>query len=77
MPQSHARIILHYVFSTKHRRPFIDQPMQAQLWPYLATAIRNQGCNCLIVGGRPEHVHVLVRMSSTLLVGQGQGARLS
>jgi REP element-mobilizing transposase RayT len=60
----------HIVFSTKHRQRILDKGIQAELFPYLAAAVRNQGCKCLIVGGRPEHVHILAGMSPTLLTAE-------
>ena len=57
----------HIVFSTKYRQKLLDKPVQKELFPYLAAAIRNQDCRCLIVGGEIEHIHLLVGKSSMLL----------
>ena len=67
MGHTYYAVYEHITFSTKHRQRIIDNRIQAELFPYLAAAVRNQGCQCLIVGGQPEHVHILAGMSSTLL----------
>ena len=38
MAQSLSNILLHIVFSTKHRQPFIDANIERELFKYLATA---------------------------------------
>ncbi len=57
----------HIVFSTKNRLRYLHDEVQLEVFPYLATAIRNQGCMCLIVGGAEDHIHLLVRRSGHLL----------
>jgi len=41
--------------------------IREELFPYLAKAIKNQGCQAIIVGGFYEHIHLLVHKKSTLL----------
>ena len=66
MPQSHANILLHVIFSTKERLPFLTPDVAPQLHAYLATATRNLDCECYRVGGIVDHVHLAVRLSRTL-----------
>ena len=35
MPHSYVSNLVHYIFSTKERFPFIDQELEERLWPYL------------------------------------------
>jgi len=51
MPQSLSLVILHVIFSTKERRPFLDPDTRPKLQPYLATVARNAGCEAHRVGG--------------------------
>ena len=44
MPQSLANVLIHIIFSTKNRYPFIDPGIENELYPYLATACRT--CHC-------------------------------
>ena len=66
MPQSLARILVHTVFSTKDRRPFLrDKPLREELHRYLGGIVANLGCRPVIVGGVEDHVHLLCALSRT------------
>ncbi|HZY63260.1 MAG TPA: IS200/IS605 family transposase [Edaphobacter sp.] len=65
MPQSLAFILVHLIFSTKDRRPFINDEVRPALHAYLATVARDAGCECFRVGGVADHVHLAVRLSRT------------
>jgi hypothetical protein len=51
MPQSLSRILVHLVFSTKNREPFLSAELQADLHPYLAVTLDHIDCPSLRVGG--------------------------
>jgi REP element-mobilizing transposase RayT len=60
MAQSLAKILLHLVFSTKDRKPFLrDQPLRDELHRYLGGILTNLECQPLIIGGVEDHVHLL------------------
>jgi hypothetical protein len=40
MPQSLSSILIHLIFSTKNREPFITPAIEEELHPYLATIFR-------------------------------------
>jgi putative transposase len=66
MPQSLARILIHIVFSTKDRRPFLrDSGLRLELHRYLGGTLNNLECQSVIVGGVEDHVHMLCAMSRT------------
>jgi hypothetical protein len=57
MPQSPARSLVHTVFSTKKRRPFLsDLILRQELHHYLEGILRNLDCMPIIVGGIEDHV---------------------
>jgi REP element-mobilizing transposase RayT len=69
MPQSLAKILLHTVFSTKDRRPFLrDQTTRPELHSYLGGILTNLGCQSIIIGGVEDHVHLLFMLSRTCTV---------
>ncbi|MEZ6054516.1 MAG: IS200/IS605 family transposase [Planctomycetaceae bacterium] len=69
MPQSLAQIYLHIVFSTKDRRPFLqNESLRDELHKYLGGICRKLGAPSLIIGGVEDHVHLLCRFSRTLTV---------
>jgi REP element-mobilizing transposase RayT len=66
MSQSLAQIYVHFVFSTKERRPFLaDEELRRRLHAYLAGTCKGLDSPCLIVGGVEDHVHLLCRLSRT------------
>jgi len=69
MPQSLARIVLHVIFSTKNRVPFLKQSViRGELHAYLAGTLQNLGCEPILINGAEDHVHVLCNLSRTVTV---------
>ena len=62
MPQSLAKILVHTVFSTKERRPFLRDK---ELHRYLGGILTNLDCQPIIAGGVEDHVHLLCALSCT------------
>ncbi len=62
MPQSLARIVIHVVFATKHRARVLTAAVRPALHAYLATVVRNTGCECYRAGGVEDHVHLAIRL---------------
>lgn len=66
MPQSLAKLLVHIVFSTKERRPFLnDRPLRDELHAYLGGILTNLDCPPLIIGGVADHVHLLTTLART------------
>ncbi|MCE9611847.1 MAG: IS200/IS605 family transposase [Chthoniobacter sp.] len=71
MAQSLAKILLHLVFSTKDRRPFLKDPsLREELHRYLGGILTNLECQPLIIGGVEDHVHLLFAHSRTATVAE-------
>jgi putative transposase len=68
MPQSHASLHCHIVFSTKHRHPWITPDAQPRLFEYIGGILRNNSSRLIAAGGTPDHVHLLASLSRTLAV---------
>ncbi len=69
MPQSLAKILLHVVFSTKDRRPFLrDLATRQEMHRYLGGILVENDCPPAIVGGVEDHVHLLCALSRTRAV---------
>ncbi|MBN2493318.1 MAG: IS200/IS605 family transposase [Deltaproteobacteria bacterium] len=68
MPQSLARILVHIIFSTKDRLPFIQPAIEGGLFAYMATVHRECGCPALLINGTEDHVHILCSLSRTMAV---------
>jgi putative transposase len=70
MPQSLSLVIVHVIFSTKDRTPFIGDSIRSELHAYLAGIPRNTGCECYRVGGVADHVHFAIRLSRTISIAE-------
>ncbi len=70
MPQSLARVLIHLVFSTKNREPFIRPEHRERLFAYLGGTLNALQCPTVIVGGMPDHVHLLFGLSRTASMSQ-------
>jgi REP-associated tyrosine transposase len=68
MPQSLSAILVHLVFSTKHREPFISSVVESELHPYMATIFREHDSPSLIIDGTAGHIHALVALGRTVTV---------
>jgi hypothetical protein len=49
MPQSHAAILGHIIFSTKNREPFIDPEIEQELYPSLATGCHSAQSSAILI----------------------------
>jgi REP element-mobilizing transposase RayT len=69
MPQSLARIVLHVVFSTKNRTPFLQDPtMRIRLHSYMAGGLQGHGCEPILINSVADHLHLLCNLSRTMTV---------
>src|ERR1700760_3514243 len=66
MPQSLSVVIVHLVFSTKDREPWITSEMRPKLHAYMAEVARNLGCEAYRVGGMADHVHLGLTLPRSL-----------
>jgi putative transposase len=71
MAQSLSNVIIHVVFSTKHRTPWLHKPLRPRLHAYMATLVRGlERCDCFIVNGVEDHVHLAIRLSRTISIAK-------
>ena len=62
MGHSLASVHVHFIFSTKNRIAYLRDDLQADMFAYLGGIVRELGGKAVVVGGMPDHVHLLVRM---------------
>jgi putative transposase len=68
MSQSLSNIILHVIFSTKSRHPWIKNELRPTTHAYIAGVVRECGCEAYRVGGVDDHIHIALRLSRTISV---------
>ena len=61
MPGTFSNIVLHIIFSTKHRLPQITPDLRPRLYDYLGGCIRGEKGVLYAIGGMPDHMHLLFR----------------
>jgi len=70
MPQSFSKVILHIIFSTKNREPWLESKMRPRVHAYLATICRDLGAELVRVGGVADHVHIVTTLPRTVSQAQ-------
>ena len=70
MSHTFANVVLHVIFSTKDRRPLIDDVLRPQLFEYMGGIARNEFGKALLIGGTSNHVHGLLSISTDISIGQ-------
>ena len=70
MAQSLSKVLLHIIFSTKNREPWLDSNVRPRMHAYLATICRDAGADFVRVGGVSDHVHIMTTLARTLSQAQ-------
>jgi putative transposase len=69
MPQSLANVLIHTIFSTKDRAPFLkDAGFRRETHAYMAGVTDKLGCKAIRIGGVEDHVHLLTTLSRTVTI---------
>jgi putative transposase len=63
---TYTNILIHALFSTKDRHPWLSSEVKAELFPYLGGAINHLGGQSLLVNGPADHVHLLFVQPASL-----------
>ena len=70
MPQSLSSVLVHLIFSTKNRWPFIKSKIEKELHPYMASIFRALKSPSLTIGGYDDHVHILFSLARTINIAE-------
>jgi REP-associated tyrosine transposase len=62
LPHTSGNVVLHFIFSTRGRRPVIKPQFRANLFAYLGGIVREIQATALIINGTADQVHMLVRI---------------
>lgn len=67
VPQSLANVLVHLLFSTKGRHPFLSNPTTREaMHRYLTGVSARLECPVIRAGGTEDHVHLLARQARTI-----------
>jgi putative transposase len=70
VPQSLNKVILHIIFSTKNREPWLDAEVRPRMHAYLAPVCRGLSADVVRVGGMADHVHIVTTLPRTVSQAQ-------
>ena len=68
MPQSLSSILIHLIFSTKNREPFLRPEIDTELYPYLASIFKAMKSPALVINGTSDHLHTLCSLSRVVTI---------
>ncbi len=70
---THHQLLYHIVFSTKDRKPLLQDGMREETFAYMAGICKNLKAAALNINGFYDHAHLLVRIPATLAVADFVG----
>ncbi len=68
MAHTYTNILIHALFSTKERQPWLSVEVKEEVFCYLGGAINQLGGQSLLVNGPPNRVHLLFVQPPTLSI---------
>lgn len=66
MAHTYTNILIHALFSTKNRHPWLREEVRQELFPYLGGTVNRLGGQSVIVNGVADHAHMLFVQPSRL-----------
>src|SRR6266404_7231845 len=69
MPQSLSKVLVHLIFSTKHREPTIPEAIRPRLYAYMVGILDILKSPSLQTGGTRDHTHILFALGRTISAG--------
>lgn len=66
MAQTLVGLLVHVVFSTKNREPFITPEIEPELFAYIGGILKNHESRLMDAGGTADHVHLLLSQSKNV-----------
>jgi len=70
MAHSYTQILIHYIFSTKHREKLIYPKYEKRIWQFMGGIAKQNGMVLYAIGGIEDHVHLLISLPKTLSVAK-------
>lgn len=70
MPQSLSSVLVHLVFTTKHRREWLTDDIRTELHAYMTGILGNLNSPSLQVGGIEDHIHILFALSRSKTIAE-------
>jgi putative transposase len=65
MSATHTNLLVHLVFSTKHRAPLITDSLREELRRYISGIVRGEAGKVVAINAVEDHIHILLRLPPT------------
>ncbi|MEJ2008675.1 MAG: IS200/IS605 family transposase [Acidobacteriota bacterium] len=66
MAHTYTDLLIHVLFSTDKRQPFLDRELKTRLYAYMSGILKRLGCTSLLINKVGNHVHLLLVLPPTL-----------
>lgn len=66
MAHTYTDLLVHVIFSTKDRQPFLEAELRRDMHSYIGGIVREIKGKAVAVGGVADHVHILAWMPPTI-----------
>ena len=65
---SHVSLLFHIIFRTKYSEQTICEQYEKKLYSYINGIIKNKKGVLYAIGGKPDHIHILLFISPTVSI---------
>ncbi|HEV2351027.1 MAG TPA: IS200/IS605 family transposase [Terriglobia bacterium] len=66
MAHTYTNLLIHALFSTKDRRPVLDEEIRHELFAYMGGIIKAMHGKPVVINGPSDHVHLLFTLPATV-----------
>lgn len=73
MGHTHTRLLMHVIFSTKDRIPYLVPDRRNEIFKYMSGILKNLNCLSLAIGGVSDHAHMFLELHQTASVADVVG----
>jgi len=70
MAHTYTDLLVHVIFSTKDRAPWLDSELKPRLFPYMGGVVRELGGSALLINGPADHIHMLFLLPARLALSE-------
>jgi putative transposase len=74
MAGKYLSLLIHFVWSTKNREPWIAAEWSDNLYAYIGGVLRKKKAKLICAGGISDHIHVYSSLPSTLTIADAVNA---
>jgi len=66
MKVEYNNLYTHFVFTTLHRLPLVEEPHRERIEKYITGIVKNNECHLYAIYANPEHMHFLISRSASI-----------